>query len=544
MANQSSIRPPVPVLIVGAGPVGLALANDLGQRGVACTIIERASEFSPLPKMNHVNTRSMELCRRWGVAEHVRKCGWPEDYPLDVAYVSSLAGEEIARFHFPSQAGHGSIDYTPEPSQRCPQIWFDPILERALERYECVDLHRGSELVSYDLQGDRVSARIRALDTGEERTVEASYLVGADGAGSTVRQIAGIERDDPGIAPQQVAISLRAKNFFEFHDKSRAAFYFVVDELGARGVLTPTDGEELWRFNWNVRPNEDLQDFDVDAAVRSLAGTAFDYEIVAVMPWQIRFTLAERYRQGRIFLAGDAARTLSPTGGLGMNTGLADAADLGWKLAARIGGWGGEALLDSYDTERRQAGLEINEESMRNLIRVVGIPQRPHIASPGPEGDRDRAEARQILEEGDFRLEWINDGAVLGTSYEESPIVAYEDDSRPAYDPNHYTPATYTGCRAPHAWIETDRSTLDLFGDGFCLLRLGASAPTTSAIEDAAATVGVPLSVHAIEDADIAHLYRRALVLVRPDGIVAWLGDREPNNPSELIEHVCGLAVH
>ena len=529
----------IPVLIVGAGPVGLALANDLGQRGVACQVVEREASPTALPKMNFVNVRSMELCRRWGLVEDVRSAGWPEDHPLDVSYCTSLQGFEITRFPYPAQR-EKRISYSPECSQRCPQIWFDPFLERGLERFDHVRLLRGHELIDFKENAERVRATIRNVTSGEVHEQCATFLVGTDGPGSRVREVAGIERETWGPVVPQMAIALRTASFDAFVRQKRAAFYWIIDEQGVRGLVTPTDGEELWRFNWNLRPGETSETFDPDAAIRTLAGADFDYEIITILPWQIRFTLAEQYRKGRVFLAGDAARTLAPTGGLGMNTGLADAADLGWKLAAKLEGWGGDRLLDSYDRERRAAGRLINEESLRNLRRVAMIPRRPQIGAPDAAGERARREAGKILDAGEFRLEFENDGAALGLHYVDSPCLE-PDDETPPNDPNQYVPICVTGCRAPHASLPDGRSTLDLYGQGFCLLRLGPNPPATDALECAAKAAKVPLEVHHLADSSLHALHGRSLVLVRPDGILAWRADTPPESATALLDRLRGI---
>jgi len=521
-----------PVLIVGAGPVGLALANDLGQRGVPCTIVERALAHEPLPKMNHVNTRSMELCRRWGLADRVRGAGWPDDHPMDVAYLTRLGGHEVARLRFPSHRDRPRSPDTPEPSQRCPQIWFDPILERGLERFPHVELRRGVSFESFREADGCVRVRLRS-SAGDALEQEACILVGTDGA-------AGIARESWGPAPWQVAISLRTENFARVEAR-RASFYFLLHGDGMRAVVTPTDGESLGCFDWNVPPGERAEDVDPHAAVRAIGGPDLEYEIARVEPWQIRFTLAERYRRGRVFLAGDAARTLSPTGGLGMNTGLADAADLGWKLWAHHQGWGGDTLLESYDVERRATGRAINEESLRNLVRLGAIPALAGIDAEDAAGERVRAGVGRAIEAGDFRLEWTNDGAVLGSCYAASPVLRAPEgpDAPPPYDANHYMPSTWPGCRAPHAWLPDGRSTLDLFGSAFVLLRIGDAAPPADALAAAAGAARVPFSVCDLPARTAG--YRDApLVLVRPDGIVAWRGEAVPRDPAGLLDQLRG----
>jgi 2-polyprenyl-6-methoxyphenol hydroxylase-like FAD-dependent oxidoreductase len=518
------------------------LALDLSCRGVASLVVERTAEVSALPKMNHLNARSMELCRRWKILDAVRSCGWPDDYPMDVSYVTSLAGREIARLAFPSHAARPTSEEIPEPSQRCPQIWFEPLLIEVLAGRPGSEVRRHHELVAFEEKSDGVVAQVRDIATGEEYTVECCYLVGADGAGSTVRRLAGIERESFGPSPKQLAMAVRAKDFWSFHDKQRAAFFIVLDEMGVRSFITPTDGEELWRFNWNLRPGEAAADLDPEEVVRTLAGVDFDFEILGAFEWQVRFTLAERFSAGRVFLAGDAAHTLAPTGGLGLNTGLADAADLGWKLAGTVLGWGGEALLDGYDAERRPACRRIMEESFRNLARLATIPRIPGIDEAGSDADARREGARREIDQGDFRLEWENEGAALGSRYEDSPLIVPEPGSAPAYDPNRYVPTSFPGCRSPHFRLPNGRSTLDLCDDGFALLRVGPTPPDASEILRIAEVCGVPMRAYEISSEEAATRYEHALVLVRPDGYVAWRGDAAPDDPVSLIDRIRGAA--
>ncbi len=529
------------VVIAGGGPVGLSAAVELGSRGIGCIVLEQNAGVLPLPKMNHVNTRSMEQCRRWGIAKQVREAGWPPDHPLDAAYVTSLAGYEVKRFEQPSQRDRLVPDYTPEGSQRCPQIWFDPILAAHASSFPGVDVCFRNRFDAFEQTATGVSVRATALDSDECYSIEAQYLVAADGAGGRIRKTLGIERDQTGPSVEQFAITLRTRHFFDFHDKRRAAFYFVLDAGGGvRGVITPTDGEELWRFNWSVRPGESVEGFDAHAAVRRLAGQDFDFEILDVKPWTIRLALAQRYLQDRVLLAGDAARTLSPTGGLGMNTGIGDAVDLGWKLAATIQGWGGPRLLESYDAERRETGARINAESLRNLVRFRTLQERAALDDRGPDGDAARVEVAEALEENGFELEFTNDGVNMGYRYDDSPIIVPDESEAPAYDPNVYVQTSYPGGRAPHAWLPDGRSTLDLFGRGFVLLRLGDSPPSGTRFEDAARVQGVPFESIYIESAEVAARYERPLVLVRPDGHVAWRGDTMPTEPAEVMNRVRG----
>ena len=266
-------------------------------------------------------------------------------------------------------------------------------------------------------------------------------------------------------------------------------------------------------------------------------GRDVPYRIEDKSLWERKRTVAERFSEGRVFLAGDAAHAHPPNGGLGMNTGIQDAFDLGWKLAASLQGWGGSALLDSYDRERRPASARAAAMSLSNYRRLRSAAPHAEICAPTPAGEAARREVGARLEE-ENEKSWHPVGVHLGYIYHPSPIVVPDGTRQPADDTIGYAPTAFPGARAPHAWLGDGRSILDLFGAGFVLLAF-ADVPT-EALETAAAARGVPLTVHRIAVPEIAGLYGRALVLVRPDGHVAWRGARQPHDAQALIDTVRG----
>ena len=255
------------------------------------------------------------------------------------------------------------------------------------------------------------------------------------------------------------------------------------------------------------------------------------------MPWVRRELVADRYSSGRVFIAGDAAHLTSPTGGFGMNMGIQDAVDLSWKLEALLKGWGGPRLLDSYETERRPVAIRNVREASGNLKRML----QPRVAkppleafAPGAAGDKARAEfgrAYTVM----MKREWFSIGIHLGYRYEGSPLIIPDGTPEPPDEVMNYTPTARPGHRAPHAWLKDGRSTLDLFGRGFVLLRLGADPPDADNLIAAAQNLQLPLEIIAIADPAIAALYENKLVLVRPDGHVCWRGDALPPNPDGLL---------
>jgi 2-polyprenyl-6-methoxyphenol hydroxylase-like FAD-dependent oxidoreductase len=519
--ETAGTRSRTPILIVGAGPVGLALACDLGVRGIDCTLIEKRDGSISLPKMSAVSARNMEFCRRWGIAETVRTAVWPESHTMDFVYVDTLRGRELARVKLPTLAQWGKLDYTPEGGCHCPQIYFDPILAARVRTLGSVRLRYNTRLDAFEQDADGVRAAVTDLATNTSETIAARYLVGCDGPGGVVREALGIGIGGLGVVANSVNIFFRSSTLAGFHDKGWARFYRLLDETGCWAELIPIDGRKLWR----------LTVFDdasaaaaPQAALARMAGGTFAHEILSVMPWERRDVVAERYGDGRVLIAGDAAHQCSPTGGLGMHTGIEEAVNLAWKLAAMVEGWGGEGLIRSYDDERRPIAV-------RNVALATAtfnaIRSTPSDGCAAASGDW-RQELGRMSPGEKQKMDYAYDG---------SPICIGDDGASAAR-------AARPGARAPHAWLADGRSTLDLFGKGFTLLRFGADAPDPAALIAAAGRRGVPLGVTTIEDHAIAALYGRRLVLVRPDGHVAWRGDAWTVKADDIIDRVRGAAVY
>ncbi|HVV93727.1 MAG TPA: FAD-dependent monooxygenase [Hyphomicrobiales bacterium] len=532
----------IPVLIVGGGPVGLALALDLGWRGVPCLMVEQGDGQVVDAKMFATGIRTVEFCRRWGIADKVRHWGFPDDFPFDNVFTTGLQGHEIGRIPMPAQKDIAAFPQSPENFAHCPQFVFDPILVRATGDHPSIALRYRCRLKSFRDDGDGVLCTLVDEATGAEEEIRAGWLIGCDGFSSTVRKALGIAMEGTPLINRSINVMFRAPALWARHDKGKAGRYVIIGEEGAWGSLTAADGVDLWRLM--IQPHADAETLDAEAELRRALGEGVPFEIVKVGHWVRRRMVAADYGRGRVWIAGDAAHVMPPNGGLGMNTGIGDAVDLGWKLAAMHQGWGGPNLLASYEAERRLVGIRQCDEAMENFERYGSHKPAPHVTEETAAGEAARAAIGRRLASANAQA-WENPlNTHLGYRYAGSPIVVPDGALPPEpEDSRLYEQSSHAGCRAPHAWLADGRSTLDLFGRGFVLLRLGAAAPDAAPLADAARRRGMPLEVVSLAEPELAALYERALVLVRPDGHVAWRGDALPPNPLAVVDTVRGAGV-
>lgn len=530
------------VLIVGGGPVGLALAAELGRMNIDCTLIEQRDGTISFPKMNMVSSRSMEFCRRWGIADDVRAVGWPDDFPLNIVFITAMTGHELARFDYPGYAERGALSHTPDGNRRCPQTLFDPILQARVREFPSVTFSYRTRLEEFYQDADGVHAVLRDVDMDATRKISADYMVGCDGAESLVRDVAGIEMIGNPALSHNINVFFSAAELPGWIEHGRCWANWLVGPNGQWGNIVAVDGRDKWRLSMTgFEPGDTLSDSEAADAIRRAVGTDFDFTVHNALPWTRKQQVAETYRRDRVFIAGDAAHLLSPTGGFGMNTGIGDAVDIGWKLAAAVDGWAGPHLLDSYEAERRPIGVANVEEATRNHSKLTALPRGDAIAEDSAEGAALRGDIRQTIETGGYNQEYEAEGLILGYSYDTSPVIV-PDGTPPIDQPvSDYRPTARPGARAPHAWISDSLSMLDLFGKGLTLLRFDASG---DALIDAAAAADIPLSTYDVRDSDIAALYERPLVLVRPDGHVCWRGSdsRDVDAAEMVIETVRGNA--
>ncbi|CAN7700248.1 FAD-dependent oxidoreductase [Paraburkholderia sp. SIMBA_054] len=532
-----------PVVIVGAGPIGLSLAGDLGWRGIPCVLIERSDGTVFQPKMDMVGIRTMEFCRRWGIVDDVENAGYNRDYPQDYAWVSQLAGGyEFGREPFPSVRDEARPEQSPQKRERCPQNFFDPVLTRFARKTGNVQVRYCTEYVSHEERDDGVTVTVRDLASGAEETIECQYVVGCDGGASRVKENLGIRMTGTPALTYTTNAIIECKGLEALHDKKPGYRYIFIGPEGTWSTVVAINGCDWWRFSIvGDGTMRTLSEDDVAAAFRRAVGRDdFEFRIISVMPWIRRQLVADNYGTARVKIAGDAAHITSPTGGFGMNMGIQDAVDLGWKLQAMVQGWGGEHLLDTYELERRPVAIRNVNEATSNL-KLMLTPRENLSAAvfePGEAGD----EARRIFGDAYTRMmkrEWYTIGIHLGFRYEGSSIVLPDGTPEPEDTVSTYVQTSRPGHRAPHVWLEPGRSTLDLFGQAFVLLRFDRSL-TVDLLRDAADQAGVPFNVVDIDNEPARAAYERALVLVRPDGHVAWRADTAPEDPQALIDVIRG----
>ncbi len=531
----------IQVLVVGSGPVGLALAGDLGRRGVSCLVVEQSDGSVIQPKMDMVGVRTMEFCRRWGLLDAVRNAPYPLDYRQDYIWGVSVTGYEFGRERFAARGVEQSAPGSPQKRERVPQNMFDPILFDFAQAQPSVTIRHLCRCVSFEDGGDKVTVTVKDLVSSELRAVEADYLVGCDGGGSTVRAQLGVTLSGDPALTYTTNIIFRSAKLKTLHNKGEFYRFIAFDENGMWGTIVAIDGRDNYRVSIVGTSEPRLySEEELALFIRKIVGVDFEFEIVSVMPWIRRLMVADSYAKGRVYLCGDAVHMFSPTGGFGMNTGIQDAVDLAWKLDAELKGWAGPHLLETYEIERRPIGIRNITEAGGNLDRMVKSKPPPQAFQPGAEGDVARAEFGRSYTNA-MRREWFTTGIHLGYRYEHSPAIVPDGTPEPSDDPAIYVETTRPGHRAPHVWLTTDgRSTLDLFGAGFLLMRLGDDSPDVDDFLAAAKARGLPVDVFQSSQPDLVHVYEKKLVLVRPDDHVAWRGDTLPFDLLDLVDTVRG----
>ncbi|MGE0806687.1 MAG: FAD-dependent monooxygenase [Burkholderiaceae bacterium] len=534
------------VLIVGGGPVGMSLAVELGLQGCRCVLIERDDRSGLAPRAKTTNVRSRELMRRWGIAERLAAAApFGIDYPSNVVFATRLTGRELARFSNAFYCSPVRDDRFAEHAQWIPQYKVEQVLRTRAAEFPGVELRMATQLEDWrDIDGG-IEARLTDRHSGRSYTIRASYLVGADGARSTVRERLGIRMQGASPLSHNHNIVFRSPGLAQRHPLGPAVMYWLINSE-VPSVVAPLDRGDYWTFGCPKLAQADSAPADL---IRAALGLEIDIEIVSRDEWTAHQLIADQYRSGRAFLVGDACHLHPPYGGHGMNMGIGDAVDLGWKLAAVTRGWGGERLLDSYEIERRQVHRRVVDEAVFNhgyssrRLTVDGIEDE------GPDGDAVRAAVgAQIL--ATKRREFDSLGVVIGGGYRHSPVLAVEDsaDARPTAaaalaetDSSTYVPSARPGSRAPHAWLADGRANGASLYDHFAvdsltlLIMHGAARAAADEAAAAAAEAGIPLRVIEPGGVDLRSLYEADLALIRPDQHVAWRGRRAADARAALM---------
>ena len=544
----------IPVAIVGGGPVGLMLALFLDYYGVRSVVFNTEPEVRRHPKGSTHNSRTMEHHRRLGIAPQIRALSLPPERPTDVSYYTRLNGWELGRLAMPSEADKlrmvaatAATDQIPEPLLRANQMYVEEFLLEHARTRPNIAVQFGWQVDKFDDDADGVT--VEATSGGAREIWRAQYLAGCDGGRSFVRRSLALryngfaKLNSPHYGGRMNATYFRAPTLYPDYLAERPGWnYWVVNPEGRCVIITLNDPDQFLMFSKGSDEGIAPTDEGMAQFVRRAVGADLPVAILGHWPWTAGVALvAERFIAGRVVLAGDAAHLFTPTGGFGMNTGMDDASNLAWKLAALVQGWGGPRLLQSYEFERRPIA-ERNTIAARDLNKhLIAMPAPPEMEDDTAEG----AAARRVVSGhlATMGEEFASIGVQLGARYDGSPIVA-EDGTPPADDYVRYTPSGVPGGRAPHYWPGRGRgpgdSLFDQFGKGFTLLRLGRRPADTRSLEAAARRRRVPLTTIDLPDADARELYGRDLALIRPDQYVAWRGDTPPADPDRLIERLTG----
>lgn len=521
-----------PVLIVGSGPVGSVLALELARHGVSSTLIDRSVAPSRHPKMDYLNGRSMELLHRLGLAEEIRKRGISPEHPANFVWTLGMTEPPVAVWRYPSvtevteQIASVTDGSAPtEAYQRVQGSLLEEIVRRRAREHPLVDVREGWTFTNLHHRPDGVTATVVDTATSNWHTIRARFLAAGDGAKSAVRQCLGITEETTGPITRNCSV------YFTSSDPALRRHGRAFVTISAHGLtLVSRDEGDTWTGSIPLVGEEPFT-ADPVSVMQERLGIEFTVEeVLSVAQWEGSLSVASSYRQGAAFLVGDSAHHFYPTGGHGANTGLADAIDLGWKLAARINGWGGPRLLDSYEAERRPVAL-FNREMCANLLEVWR--RFAQLARDGAT----REQLAGFLDKEIYQLD--NVGIHFGYRYAGSPVVSHESGQPPAWRWGQIVPTTWPGGRPPSMRIDHGGELFDLFGPEFTLVDLSGEDLGESLVAEANER-GVPMTHLAVGDDAVRRTWERRLVLVRPDQHVAWRGDRQPADWPAVLDLIRG----
>jgi 2-polyprenyl-6-methoxyphenol hydroxylase-like FAD-dependent oxidoreductase len=529
------------VVVVGGGPVGLAAAIELGRRRLTVLLVDRGDGVVRYPAAESVDVASMELLRRWGMAHRVTESGFPADEPRDIAFVSRMSTYELARFPRPSNSARRRTTrgLSPEGGAWWPKFWFDPDLRDGAMSQPSADLRYRWCCETFQDGGDGVRVRLSSCGYGS-RLVRARYLVACDGAASPIRRALGLAsvRDAADARARWQGALVRLPGLRQRTPHAPAVQYYLINPR--RMILGSLDGGDLWRVTFPLAGGEDLTAGEVRAIIASAldCGTG-SVEVLDTREWSGDAAVAESFRSGHVLLAGDAAHRMWPSGGHGMNTGLGDVANVGWKIEAVLRGWAPPALLDTYTTERRPHSERMVRRAWRNYRADLALRPDPALDDPEQAAERN-AIGRRIVRT--RQPEWQALGVQLGVTYADSPLTVPDGTPEPAPADAEYVPTARPGHRAPHVTLADGTSVLDLLRGRFTLLSLAPSAECRP-LAQALRKRGIPVDEVRVGAGRARVVYRCAVALIRPDGIVAWRGDAPPDHPEHVIDQVTGRTL-
>ena len=548
----------LPIAISGGGPVGLVLALSLSRLGVRSILINDRTGTTTHPKLDVVNTRSMEIFRQLGLDKKIRAAGNPTSANQYVSFAAAAAGpfyKVLKSRHFiyhPNDEAQRLIRATNdgtlplESMQRVAQMYLEPVLLAEAQADPNIDVRFGWRTESFQQEADRVTVQITNLATGERDQVEAQYLVGCDGPASRIRKALNIDYDATrDILSELFIVHFRSDALATLYPNNEPYWHTWLSRPNFTGLLvSPDAGRKDFILHRPFKPREGES---LHSVIKSAIGADVDFEIVQSGPWRPQFLVATAFGSGRVFLAGDATHQYMPTGGLGMNTGVTEAHNLAWKLAAMINGWGGPKLLDSYEAERLPVARDNRNHVKKCAAAVfeVWFEKRDAMIEPSSAGEQARSELGQLFEQKISRL-YESLGTEIGFRYRRSPVIWPDEEVEPPHNEIAYMPTTWTGSRMPSTYLRDGAALFDLLGyDHFTLLYFGAEAERSKAdlLVQAFAAHGVPLRLAVIDEPALASGYEKAYVLVRPDQHVCWRGNLFPEDCGSLVDTVRGGAA-
>ena len=535
------------VLVVGGGPIGTTLAMDLAWRNIDVVVAEqRHRDELPSVKCNHVAARTMEIFRRLGVARHVRDAGMPHDHANDVAFRTTTTGIEFGRIKIPCRRDRYTVKDgpdgwwpTPEPPHRINQIYLEPVLVECAAAMPNLRYLNRIKVLGFQQTDELVTAEAQDLDTGEMLLITADYLIGCDGPSSAIRHQINARFTGDAMLGRIQSAYIRAPTLVR---RMRAEPAWSTQSLNPRrsANMFAVDGRETWLIHNYLRADEtDFATVDRDRCIRQILGVGpdFEYQVLTQEDWIGRRLLADKFRDRRVFICGDAAHIWVPFAGYGMNAGIADAMNLSWMLAGVLQGWAEPAILDAHEAERWPITEQVSRYAMNTAASLARARAEvpASIEDEGPEGDAVRERFGRTVYELNVP-QYCCGGLNFGYFYDRSSIIAYDGEAAPPYSMYDYTPSTSPGCRTPHVWLRDGRSLYDAMGAGFTLLRFDRTA-AMDALVGAATKRNVPL---AVLDVEASPPYAHKLVLSRPDQHVAWRGNAAPDDAMALVDLIRG----